>query len=364
MEEHSAFCGQVRGKSQAKPDHGHKDKTKVKNDSQFKKSARVNKGGRYDFYTPLSAPRVHILEEASNSNLLTLRPPGHSPNNTDRTKHCRYHRNHGHTTEECRTLRDRIEELVQAGHLGQYIQRQQGHRGGYNGQGRGRGCGVGTRIDQPSRSQQNTGGAMQAEVSQEIGLAPLRGVINTIAGGFAGGGSSNSARSTFVQHQQCPLHHLGLAPKHTTDDDYTGVCPNQDDPMVIVLEVANWEVHKTLIDQGSSVDILYWLTFLRVDIPHSLIQPHTEPLVSFAGERVHTQGHVNLLTTFGASPDSRWIMIRYLLVKANTSYNIIIRRSTLNQLGAVVSTPHLTKKFPGSDGKIISVRANQKIAQQ
>ncbi|XP_020202094.1 uncharacterized protein LOC109787907 [Cajanus cajan] len=115
--------GRVRGKSQAKPDHGHKDKMKVNNDSQFKKSARANKGGRYDFYTPLSATRVHILEEASNNNLLTLPPPGHSPNNTDRTKHCRYHRNHGHTIEECRILRDRIEELVQAGHLEQYVQR-------------------------------------------------------------------------------------------------------------------------------------------------------------------------------------------------------------------------------------------------
>ncbi|XP_020218340.1 uncharacterized protein LOC109801634 [Cajanus cajan] len=114
----------VRGKSQAKPDNGHKDKMKVTNDSQFKKIARANKGGRYDFYTPLNTPQVHILEEASNSNLLTLPPPGHTPNSADKSKHCRYHSNHGHTIEECRTLQDRIEELIQAGHLGQYVQRQ------------------------------------------------------------------------------------------------------------------------------------------------------------------------------------------------------------------------------------------------
>ncbi|XP_020224265.1 uncharacterized protein LOC109806305 [Cajanus cajan] len=127
MEEHSTFRDQVRGKSQAKPDNGHRDKMKVNNDSQFKKSTKANKGGRYDFYTPLSTTRVHILEEASNNNVLTLPLPGHNPNNADRTKHCRYHRNHDHTTEKCRTLRDRIEELIQAGHLGQYVQRQQGH---------------------------------------------------------------------------------------------------------------------------------------------------------------------------------------------------------------------------------------------
>ncbi|XP_020238746.1 uncharacterized protein LOC109817820 [Cajanus cajan] len=134
--------------------------------------------------------------------------------------------------------------------------------------------------------------------------------------------------------------------------------------MVIAVEVANWEVHNTLIDQGSSADVLYWPTFLRLDIPHSLIQPHIEPLVGFAGERVHTRGYVDLLRTFGTSPDTRRIMVRYLLVEANTSYNIIIGKPTLNQLGAVVSTPHLTTKFPGSEGKTISVKANQKTARQ
>nr|KYP40659.1 hypothetical protein KK1_038013 [Cajanus cajan] len=128
--------------------------------------------------------------------------------------------------------------------------------------------------------------------------------------------------------------------------------------MVIAVALANWEVHKTLVDQGSSADILYWPTFLRLDVPHSLIQPHTEPLVGFAGRSVYTRGYVDLLTAFGAPPDSRRVMVRYLLVEADTSYNIIIGRPTMNQLGAVVSTPHLTMKFPGHDGRIISVRAN------
>nr|KYP38893.1 hypothetical protein KK1_039831 [Cajanus cajan] len=96
--------------------------------------------------------------------------------------------------------------------------------------------------------------------------------------------------------------------------------------MVIAVVLANWEVHKTLVDQGSSADILYWPTFLRLDIPHSLI----EPLVGFEGRSVYTRGYVDLLTAFGAPPDSRRVMVRYLLVEADTSYNIIIGRPTLN----------------------------------
>ncbi|XP_020230856.1 uncharacterized protein LOC109811504 [Cajanus cajan] len=231
IEEHTTFRDQVRVKSQAKPDHDHKDKVKVTNDSQFKKAVRANKGGRYDFYTCLNAPRVHILEEASNTNLLTLPPPEHSPNSVDKSKHCRYHKNYGHTTEECRTLRDCIEELIQGGHLGQYVQRQQSNRGGNHGRGRGCGRGFGTRTDQTSGSQQNTGEVVQAEVSQDIGSAPLRGVINTIAGGFAGGGSSSSARKRHLWsinnvHISTSAPHHNTPPITFTDDDYTSICPN------------------------------------------------------------------------------------------------------------------------------------------
>ncbi|XP_020240412.1 uncharacterized protein LOC109819191 [Cajanus cajan] len=315
MEEHAAFRDQVRGKGPAKPEQGHKDKVKVNNDSQFKKSARTNRAGRYDFYTPLNAPRVHILEEASNSNLLDLPPPGHTPNSADKSKHCRYHRNYGHTTDECRTLRDRIEELIQAGHLGHYVQRQPGPRAGSGGRGRGRGRGSGPRTDLPTRSQQNANGAVQAEIIQETEAAPLRGIINTIAGGFTGGGASSSARKRHLRtincaHSTASILHKSSPPISFSDEDYAGISPNQDDPMVIVVEIANWEVQKTLIDQGSSADVLYWPTFLRLDVPHSLIQPHTEPLVGFAGERVHTREYVDLLTTFGTPPDTRRIVIR------------------------------------------------------
>ncbi|XP_020208863.1 uncharacterized protein LOC109793797, partial [Cajanus cajan] len=250
----------VRGKGPMKPEQGHKDKIKVNNDNQFKKPARANRGGRYDFYTPPNAPRVHILEKASNSNLLALPPPGHTPNSTDKSKHCRYHRNHGHTTKECRTLRDRIEELMQAGHLGQYVQRQQSHRGGYGGWGRGRGRGSGARTDLPTGSQQHASGVVYAEISQETESAPLQGVINTIAGGFAGGGASSSARKRHLRSIKCAhstvsVSHQSSPPISFSDEDYASVSPNQDDPMVIVVEVANWEVQKTLIDQGSSADV-------------------------------------------------------------------------------------------------------------
>jgi len=46
-----------------------------------------------------------------------------------------------------------------------------------------------------------------------------------------------------------------------TSVDFKGLDLEQDDPMVITIEVANCFVRKTLIDQGSSMDILFWSTF-------------------------------------------------------------------------------------------------------
>jgi len=42
-----------------------------------------------------------------------------------------------------------------------------------------------------------------------------------------------------------------------TDEDFHQIDPNQDDPMVITVEVFDFTVMKTLVDQESSIDLLY-----------------------------------------------------------------------------------------------------------
>jgi len=137
--------------------------------------------------------------------------------------------------------------------------------------------------------------------------------------------------------------------------------------MVITMQIENFSVMKTLIDQGSSVDVLYWSIFKKLCIPDSEVQPYDDQVVGFSGERVDTKGYIDLYTKFGGEKGksgSKIIKIRYLLIDANTSYNVLLRRPSLNLLGAIVPAPHLAMKFPSPMGDIIMVHVDQKTARE
>jgi len=70
------------------------------------------------------------------------------------------------------------------------------------------------------------------------------------------------------------------------------------------------------------------------------------------------------MTTFGRGSKTKKIKIRYLVVDASTSYNVLFGRSSLNKLGAIVSTPHLAMKFSTEKGEITTIYVNQKDARE
>ena len=128
------------------------------------------------------------------------------------------------------------------------------------------------------------------------------------------------------------------------------------------MEIDKFSITKVLVDQGSSVDILYCKTFKKIRIPDEDIQPYDEQIVGFSGERVDTRGYIELYITFGEEEFlSKTIKIRYLLVNAHTSYNVLLGRSSINRLRAIVSTPHLAMKFPSIDGDIVTVYVDKKL---
>jgi len=56
--------------------------------------------------------------------------------------------------------------------------------------------------------------------------------------------------------------------------------------------------------------------------------------------------------------------MRFLVVEAHTSYNVLLGRPFLNTLGVVVSTPHLAMKLPSASRDIITIHGDQKLVRE
>ncbi|PKA58547.1 hypothetical protein AXF42_Ash008834 [Apostasia shenzhenica] len=50
-------------------------------------------------------------------------------------------------------------------------------------------------------------------------------------------------------------------------------------------------------------------------------------------------------------------IVSFAVIRANSSYNAILGRTTLNSFGMVISTPHICTKFPTSSG-VVTIRGD------
>ncbi|GAU46453.1 hypothetical protein TSUD_402200 [Trifolium subterraneum] len=377
-------------------------------------------------YTELNDSKVHVLDEILSLGLARLppAPDGNARMSANENAWCHYHRAKGHDTEKCYRLKDLIEKLISSGHLRKFLERAA--KGDLNKR-------------SPPRSPR------RSPPREDDEKEPKRIAVNTIAGGFAGGGESKAARKRYLRriiqetntvahisssrapeisfspsdgegvfpHDEDPLviqvqilncdvkrvlidsgssadiisppreddekepkriavntiaggfaggGESKSSQKAIPQEDHPG---NKHDPLVIQVQILNCDVKRVLIDSGSSADIMYWEAFKAIQLAGEQLQPYNGTLVGFGGEQVEVMRHVTLLTTFGEKENAKTIKVRYLVVKTVfTSYNIIIGRPAFNTLGAVLSTLYLSMKYPLNDGRVGTVRGDQAQGRQ
>jgi len=73
---------------------------------------------------------------------------------------------------------------------------------------------------------------------------------------------------------------------------------------------------------------------------------------------------LELRTTFADGEPSRTESIRYLVVNANSAYNVLLGRPALNRLNAVASTRHMKMKLLDLSGKVILIKSDQEEARK
>ena len=126
--------------------------------------------------------------------------------------------------------------------------------------------------------------------------------------GFAGGGESSSAKKVHQRsirsEETREVQAMSKLPRLDTtitfsDSDMEGCQHPHNDPLVIRVVVANKTVHKVLIDNGSSTDIIFAIAFDKMGIGREKLEPVNAHLLGFFGEKVLPLGSVQLVLTLG-----------------------------------------------------------------
>jgi len=79
---------------------------------------------------------------------------------------------------------------------------------------------------------------------------------------------------------------------------------------------------------------------------------------------VEVRGYIELRTNFSNENAVRTITVKYIVVNASSAYKLLLRQPSLNRLDAVALTTHMKMKFPSSEGRIITIKADQKMARK
>jgi len=109
-----------------------------------------------------------------------------------------------------------------------------------------------------------------------------------------------------------------------TKTNLRDVVPHDNDPVVISVVTACRKVHRVLVDQGSSTDVMFWSTFNKLQLSPDQLRPYVGCLYDFAGDQVEVRGHIELRTTFTDGVASYTANISYFVVNAPSAYNILL----------------------------------------
>ena len=310
--------------------------------------------GRYTNYTPLNKDQGEILAILEEKNMSKEPPRQSTYARRDTTKYCRFHKENGHETSKCFQLRDHIETLIREGHLKDIVLKKV------------------DKTDGQKNSRQD-GRARKFSPKE----AEDEGAINTIFGGPATGKSNRERtqeiREAMEARRDLDVNSIEPDPKRIkegwdpiifTEADSHGVDVKPNDALVIGARIGHREVHRILIDNGSSADILSAEVYDQLRLDRKDLQPFPTPLRGFGGVEVRSLGTVKLPVKIGTTPCQKTVLLDFVVVDTeNWPYNALLGRPFLNKTKAVTATYALMMKFPTEYGVGV-VKGSQEMARR
>ncbi|GJS49487.1 reverse transcriptase domain-containing protein [Tanacetum coccineum] len=273
-------------------------------------SYRGQRGGRgNDKYTPLTmTPKEILATEGAN---FPRPPPMRTPEEQRvGNGYCEYHRQKGHTTNECVQLRQLIDKLVKEGRLDHLVKNIK-----------------------EGKDKQRSGGKKDAPRDKADTIYMVQ----------------SWQQKTKQKVSQKFSHGSGISfPTLTADNAVV-------EPLTIEINAAGHDIHRMYIDGGASADILYKHCFqrLRPEVK-SQLNPATTSLTGFTREKIWPMGQLRLPVMVGNKEHSTTAWMNFMVIRSPSPYNGIIRRLGISAIRAVPSTAHGMLKFP-VDGGIVTI---------
>ncbi|XP_022843237.1 uncharacterized protein LOC111366772 [Olea europaea var. sylvestris] len=179
------------------------------------------------------------------------------------------------------------------------------------------------------------------------------------------GGDTTSGRKHYAcQHAHTPRKSLNEVKGITFGArDLEGLSYPHDDALVVSVVVANFEVKRILVDNGSAANILSQEASAKMGISPKQLKAVKTSLQGFGGGVIIPEGIVELPLTLGSSITQVTEITPFQMINTPMAYNIILGRPLLNKIQAIVSTFRLAMKFPTGHG-IGVVRGDQTAARQ
>ncbi|RVW50251.1 hypothetical protein CK203_110212 [Vitis vinifera] len=239
--------------------------------------------------TPLSVSYEKLLPMIQGlSDFRWPRPLETDPSMRDRSKKCAFHKDHGHTTETCRSLQYLVERLIKAGHL------------------------------------------KQRKRQKLLRAASIRERINSIQSGLTEEGPR-------------PIDGTIIFPPV----DPTRTLQPHRDALILSLEIGDFDVRRILVDPGSSADLVQ--ASVVGHMGHSLagLENPGRILSGFNGSSTTSLGDIILPVQAGPVT----LNVQFSVVQELSPFNVILGRTWLHYMKVIPSTYHQMVSFLTNEGQ-------------
>jgi hypothetical protein len=122
-------------------------------------------------------------------------------------------------------------------------------------------------------------------------------------------------------------------------------------PLVVKIPIRRHKVAKTLIDSGTSLNLMMWKNFIGMGLKLSDLTPVHDTFHGIIPGQTSTPiGHIDLKVSCGIGENKHREMLTFKVASFDIGYNCILGRPFLLKFMAVIHTTYAKIKMPGPRG--------------